>query len=102
MTLSEYERRLKAVNPKLHIKRVASGKGGIHLGSQFICRIDTGELTLYNQWKWDEGESQQMATQLNPTGWHKYQRLLKRGRAETARILYTRRVIRMPDIAKLT
>jgi hypothetical protein len=102
LTINELERVLQSCNPRLHIKRVASGKAGVHEGNRFLCRVDQGDITLYNQWRWDEGESQQLATPLNPKGWHRYKRLLKRGRAELARVLYTRRVISLADIAKVT
>lgn len=102
MTLNELEQVLKACNPRLHIKRTASGRAGVHEGNRFICRVDQGEISPYNHFRWEEGENQQMATALNPKGWHKYHRLLKRGRAELARILYTQRVIKLSDIAKVT
>lgn len=102
MTLNELERALKTCNPRLHIKRVASGKAGVHLGNRFICRIDQGDVTLYNQWRWDEGLSDQLATPLNPKGWHKYKRMMKRGRAELARVLYTQRVITLSQVATVT
>ena len=102
MTISDLERNLQRCNPALYIKRTASGKGAVHLGNRFICRIDQGEVTLYNQWRWDQGENQQFATPLNPKGWHKYRHMLKRGRAELARILYTQRVIALADIPTVT
>jgi hypothetical protein len=102
MTLTDLERVLQACNPRLSIKRVASGRAAVHEGNRFICRLDQGEVTLYNHFRWTEGESEQLATALNPKGYHRYRLLLKRGRAELARVLYTKRVITLDDVSKVT
>lgn len=102
MTLNDYEKRLKAANPKLRIKRYGTSLAGIHEGNKFICRIPQGEILEHNVYEVREGESDQYKTELNPLGWYKYNHMTRRGRSETARILYTQHVISYPAISLLS
>lgn len=102
MSLSEYEKRLQAANPRLRIKRVRGGMANVMLGNKSIARVDTGELTLYNQFEYRIGQSDQFMTDFNPKGNYKYKYMIKRGRAELARVLHTSRVIGISDVTKLS
>lgn len=47
MTLEEFDRRLKAIDPRLHVRtRGPHDVGGIFLGSEYLIRITKGELNL--------------------------------------------------------
>lgn len=102
MTITEYERRLKECNPKLHVKRFGSSKAAIHLGNRFICRIGQGDIPPYNAFRVESGHHDQYKTPMNPGGAYKWKRLLKRGRAESAKILYTTGCIKFNQITKVS
>ena len=102
MTLNEYEKRLKAANPRLHIKRYGTSMAGIHNGNKFVCRIPQGEILEHNVFEVREGQSDQYKTQFNPLGWYKYKYMTRRGRSETARILYTQGLISYPYLPTLS
>lgn len=102
MSITEYEQRLKACNPKLHVKRFGTSKAAIHLGTRFICRIGQGDLPPYNVFQAETGVADQYKTAFNPTGTYKWKRMTKRGRAEAAKIMYTSGCIRFNQIAKVS
>lgn len=102
MTIREFERRLKLCNPKLHIKTYGASKAGVHNGNKYVCRVGPGEIMPYNQFVIEYGQADQFVTDLNPKGYYKFKRLIERGRAETARVLYTQRLISLSDISKLS
>lgn len=104
MTLGEFEQRLQQCNPRLRVRRIRDGMANIHLGNsqKAICRVDTGELTVYNQFKYRTGFADQYITSFNQKGAYKYKHMIKRGRAELARVLYTQRVISLNHISTLS
>lgn len=102
MRLSRYEQRLKNVNPKLHIKRFGQSKATIHYGNIFVCRIGQGCINPYNEFTIRNGFSDQYKTALNPQGEYRYRLMVKRGRAEAAKILYTQKRIKFNQIAGLS
>lgn len=102
MTLNEYERKLKSVNSRLRIKRYGTSLAGIHLGNKFICRIPQGEILEHNTYEVREGEGSQYKSDWNPLGKYKYNFMTRRGRAETARILYTQHLISFSDLTTLS
>lgn len=107
MILSDFERRLKAVNPKLSIKKYGSSLAGIHYGNDFVCRIPQGEILEHNVFDIRTGNADQYTTDWNPTGIYKYKYMTKRGRREAVQIVYTEgtkrghKIIAYSDIAKL-
>ena len=102
MSITEYEQRLKACNPRLHVKCFGTSKAAVHLGTKFICRIGQGCISPYNEFKPETGVADQYKTAFNPTGTYKWKRMTKRGRAEAAKILYTSGCIRFNQIAKVS
>lgn len=102
MLLSEYEKRLKEVNPKLHIKRYGTSLAAIHLGSRHICRVPQGEIVAHNVFEVRVGHADQYVSDLNPRGEYRFKYMTRRGRTETARILCTQRCIGFNDISKLS
>ena len=102
MTLRDFERRLQSCNDQLHIKTYGASKAGVFKGNKYICRIGPGEIMPYNQFTYEYGENGQYASDLNPKGKYKYKRLIERGRAETARVLYTQRHLTLADISTVS
>lgn len=102
MTLREFERRLQLCNPKLHVKTYGASKAGIHLGSRYICRIGPGEIMPYNQFVMETGQNDSFMSDFNPKGYYQFRRIVERGRAEAARVLYTQRLISLSDVATLS
>lgn len=102
MTLREFEQRLQQCNPRLHIKTYGESKAGIHLGTRYICRVGPGEIMPHNQFYMEIGQNDAYISDFNPKGYYKFRRLVERGRAETARILYTQRLISFADVSKLS
>lgn len=102
MTTSEYEKRLKAVNPKLNIKKYGTSLAAVHYGNKHICRVPQGDIWEYNEFKTEIGYADQYKNNFNPHGEYRYKLMTKRGRAEVARILYTERFISSLDISKLS
>lgn len=102
MTTFEYEKRLQAVNPKLHIKKYGTSLAAIHYGNKHICRVPQGDIWEYNEFRTEIGYADQYKSNFNPTGEYRYRLMTKRGRAEVARILYTERLILSDDIPKLS
>ena len=102
MTTFEYEKRLKACNPNLHIKKYGTSMAAIHCGNLHICRVPQGDIWEYNEFATQIGYADQYVNNFNPAGEYRWKKLTKRGRAEAARILYTQRVIKFDDIQKLS
>jgi len=102
MTTAEYEKRLKTVNPKLHIKKYGTSLAAIHIGSKHLCRVPQGDIWEHNEFEIRVGYADQYKSQFNPKGEYRFKYLTKRGRAEAARILYTMRVITSKDISYLS
>ncbi len=107
MILSDFERRLKACNSKLHIKRYGSSLAGVHYGNDFICRIPQGEILEHNCFEIRKGNADQYISDFNPTGEYRYKYLTRRGRREAAQIIFTEgtrrghRIISYSDIARI-
>lgn len=102
MLLSEYEARLQSVNPRLRIKRYGTSMAGVHLDNRYICRVPQGEIVANNCFEIRVGQADQYITDFNLTGEYRFKYMTRRGRAETARVLYTARCIKFDDIAKLS
>lgn len=102
MTLTTYEQKLKAIDPRFSIKRVAAGFVGIHHNGKYICRISSREITLKDVVRREEAKMTDYERGLNPLGTYKWERLLERGRLATAQHLYGARLIKHSDIPKLT
>jgi hypothetical protein len=101
MVLSEFERRLKTANPRLHIKRYGTSMAGVHFGNRYVCRVPQGDIFEHNVFQTEIGHNTQYESSFNPTGEYRWRRLTRRGRRETAQILYTQRLIKYDDIAKI-
>lgn len=101
MVLSEFEKRLKAANPNLHIKRYGTSNAGVHNGNTFVCRVPQGDIFEHNVWQTEIGYNDQYISSFNPMGEYRWRKLTRRGRREAAQILYTQRLIKYDDIAKL-
>lgn len=102
MILSDYEARLKAVNPRLHIKRYGTSNAGVHNGNSFVCRVPQGEIIQNNTYETRDGSADQYKNTFNPEGRYKFNLMVRRGRAETARILYTQKLIPFTALSKLS
>lgn len=102
MTLTQFERRLQAANPKLRIKTYGSSKAGVHCGNQFICRIPQGEITAYSVVKETLGTSSSAVTPENPYGLYKFDLIERRGRHAVAKVLLGKRYIKHADIARIS
>lgn len=101
MTLSDFEKRLQACNPKLHIKCYGSSMAGIHAGNQYVCRVPQGEITPYTVIREEIGHADQHKSDLNPTGQYVFKRIIKRGRNDVAEILHRTKLISDSDKAKI-
>ena len=101
MVLSEFEARLKAENPKLHVKRYGTNLAGIHNGNEFVCRIPQGEILEHNVFAIETGHNDQYITSFNLTGGYRWRKLTRRGRREAAQILYTQRLIPLEGISRI-
>ena len=101
MILSDFEKRLKAANPRLHIKRYGTSLAGIHNGSEYVCRIPQGEILEHNVFQVEVGYSDQYVSDFNPGGEYRWKKLTRRGRREAAQILYTQRLISLPDVSRI-
>ena len=102
MLLSRYEQLLKECSPKLHIKRYGSSMAAVHNGNQHICRVPQGEINANNTFEIKKGWADQYVSNFNPSGEYRYKLMTRRGRIETAQILYTQRLISFPQISKLS
>ena len=102
MTLTTYEQKLKAIDPAFSIKRIGSGLVAIHHNGKFACRISSREITLNDVVGREEAKMKTLEVGLNPMGSYKWNRLLERGRLNTANLLYTAKLIKHTDIPKLT
>lgn len=101
MTLSEFERRLQSVNPRLHIKKYGTSMAGVHLGNKYLFRVPQGEIHYYNETVERIGYNSEMITPENPSGKYGYQFLLKRGRYDLARLLAANGHITWAAVAKV-
>jgi hypothetical protein len=101
MTLTQFELRLKQLNPRLHIKRYGTSMAAVHCGNEHICRVPQGEITYHNATEERWGNGDQFRTVWNPTGKYAYQFLLRRGRYDTARMLVQGGYIKRSDVARL-
>ena len=107
MILSDFEKRLKLLNKKLHIKRYGASLAGIHYGNEFICRVEQGEILEHNVYEIRVGHADQYVNHINPTGEYRYRFMTRRGRREAAQIIFTEgtkrgsRIISYSDISKL-
>jgi hypothetical protein len=102
MKISEYERILQSANPRLRIKRYGTGKAGVHLGNEYVCRVPQGEITAYTVTRPEIGHASQFVSQGNPTGRYIFPRILRRGRNGVAKILLHKRLIKHSDLARLS
>lgn len=88
MTLHEFERRLKKINPQLHLRQRGYGDiVGIFLGNEYLVRMSRGEVPLngYREKYIDPATVQMTAG-----------RIMKRGRMTLTRILEARGLIKGP------
>lgn len=84
MTLSEFERRLKEINPKFSIRKRSKGDvAGVFLDNTYLVRVTQGELNL-------NGYSMNM---YNMNKEFMGTRIAKRGRKTVVRLLEMRGVI---------
>lgn len=102
MILSEYEKLVQSVNPRLRIKRYGSSLAAVHLGYRHICRVPQGEILQNNVYEVRAGFADQYKSDFNPTGEYRFRQLTRRGRSEVARILYTNGLISFTDIPRLS
>lgn len=102
MTLNEYERRLQIANPKLSIRRYGGSKGGVFIGSKYVCRVDQGEIWAHNVIRHEIAHNAEMITPSNPRGKFGWERLMRRGRLGVARMLYTKKLVSYSDLARLS
>jgi len=107
MILSDYEKRLQAVNPRLNIKKYGSSMAGVHYDKKYLCRVPQGDIFEHNVYEMKWGHADQYKTQFNPSGAYKFKLLTRRGRREAAQVIYTEgikmgtRIISYNDIAKI-
>lgn len=102
MLLSQYETLLQECNPSLRIKRYGSSMAAVHQGSKHICRVPQGEINANNTFEIKKGWADQYMSNFNPAGEYRYKLMTRRGRIETAQILYTQGLISFPQISKLS
>lgn len=102
MTLADFKRRLQACNSELHIKTYGASKAGVFRGTQYICRVEPGDIMPYNVYTNEYGQNDGYMTDFNPKGYYKYRLLVKRGRAEVARVLYTQRLVTLSQVSQLS
>lgn len=102
MTLTTYEQKLKAVDPLFHLKRTGRGLTAIWHGNNYICRTSSREITINDVVNREEAKMKDLEKGFNPLGVYSWNRLLERGRSNTARMLYDKKLIKHSDISKLT
>ena len=102
MLLSRYEQLLQECNPKLRIKRYGSSMAAVHEGNRHVCRVPQGEINANNTFETKIGWADQYMNNFNPSGEYRYKLMTRRGRIETAQILYTQGLITFPQISKLS
>lgn len=102
MTLQHYESKLKAIDPRFSIKRAGWGLVGIYHDGKYILRIASREITISDVVRRETATLKDHEVGLNPLGSYKWERLLERGRYQTALHLYGRKLIKHSDIPKLT
>ena len=90
MTLKQYEKKLKEVNPDFSIRKYR-GIAGIFLNKKYLIRLELGELQPLSL----------NAEFVQPNG-QRYEKMLRRGRISAARILYAKGWIRQRDVAHLS
>lgn len=101
MTLNKFEQKLKQANPNLHIKRYGTDMAAIHNGTEHVCRVPQGEITLYNVTKEEVGYADQHVSFTNPHGEYHWNRMIRRGRGDVAHMLSLAGLITQRQAAKL-
>ena len=90
MTLNQFEKQLKKINPRFRIRQRRHNRiGGIFLGSEFLLTITAGHIPLNN------------FRYVMPQGDHLKERVVKRGRGNACDILKKRGVITRLESIKL-
>lgn len=102
MTLTKYEQKLKQVDSRFRIKRYGASKAGIHFGNLYVCAVPQGEISKYTVFAVESDHHDQYKSRMNPRGAYKWKRIIRRGRLDVAKILYTKRFITNSSVPKLS